>query len=261
VVPRKALRRHLRQNLIITVVAAAALIAWQALRGEFGWGDALVVFLLAVLVGGLGAVRDFTRDRTVLRGSTAPGVDWPEAREARRSLPDGWRLDYPDRERFRLPGQEVLTHVIGASGPGGEAFVVVGLGEQGAYRQVARKLRGDLEESDGWVPQIPQTAAASPKTVRPRSFRVEPYAEAALAEARHALKPGWVVYDSDRERLRAGNRSVVVYAVSAVGPGGEAILALGVGQDGAFIQLTGALRGEIEPSEGWAVPLPPASAP
>jgi hypothetical protein len=187
--------------------------------------------------------------------------DSPEAREARRALPHGWELRPPDHERFRLPGQEVVTYSIGASGPAGEAFVVVGLGEEGAYRQVARKLRGELEETDGWVPQIPPATAVSPEAPRPRSFRVEPYAEAALSEVKRALPAGWVVYDADRERFRAGNQSVLVYAASAAGPAGESVLALGVGQDGAFIQLARALRGEIEPSEGWAVPLPPASVP
>jgi hypothetical protein len=176
-------------------------------------------------------------------------------REARSALPAGWTLELPDRERFRLPGREVETYAVGAWGPGGDAFVVMGLEEDGAYRQVVRRMRGELEETEGWAPPIPSAAERASEPPNPRSFEVESHAEAALEELKAALPSGWVVFDADGERFSAGDRQVVVYAASAVGPNGEAALALGVDQEGAFVQLARAVRGDLEAAEGWSIPL------
>lgn len=194
--------------------------------------------------------------RLVQRPSGPEAPDTSEAEgEARNALPAGWTLERPDRERFRLPGREVVTYAIGASGPAAEVFVVVGLGEDGAYRQVTRRMTGELRETDGWAPPIPPASAVLPEPPKPHRFDVEPHAEAALEDLRDTLPSDWVVFDADREQFWAGDRSVVVYAASAAGPGGEAVLALGIGQDGAFVQLARALRGELATSEGWAVPI------
>ena len=39
-----------------------------------------------------------------------------------------------------------------AEGPAGEQIVAVATGAAEAYRQLARRLRGELDEQDGWAP-------------------------------------------------------------------------------------------------------------
>jgi hypothetical protein len=70
------------------------------------------------------------------------------------ALPDGWRLYDVDRERFRVPGGKVEAFGVSAVGPGGTAAVVLAVGEANAYRQLARRLRGELEVAEAWAPPL-----------------------------------------------------------------------------------------------------------
>jgi hypothetical protein len=76
-------------------------------------------------------------------------------REAAAALPDGWELDSPDGERFRLPGAPLQTYALAAGEPGEEAVLVVAVGKANAYRQLARRLRGELESAEAWAPPVP----------------------------------------------------------------------------------------------------------
>jgi hypothetical protein len=51
---------------------------------------------------------------------------------------------------------------------------------------------------------------------------------------------------------RPGSGKVAAWAVSAVGPSGEAAMAMGIGEANAIRQLAGVLRGELAVSEAWA---------
>ena len=178
-------------------------------------------------------------------------------REAAAALPEGWQLEPPDGERFRLPGGPLQTYALVASGPGDEAVLVVAVGKANAYRQLVRRLRGELETSDAWAPPVPRQppGPVEDQLVEPDSGDAE--VEQAFAELTAALPDGWQPYDVDRERFRLPGRKLETYAVSAVGPGGEAALVLAVGEANAYRQLTRRLRGELTVTEAWAPPIPP----
>jgi hypothetical protein len=75
--------------------------------------------------------------------------------EAEDSLPEGWTLRGTDREGFQwFDEPEVLVRAWAAlaEGPAEERMVAVAATEAEAYRQLARRLRGELEEQDGWAP-------------------------------------------------------------------------------------------------------------
>ena len=60
-----------------------------------------------------------------------------------------------DREGFQWfddPYVIVRAWAALAEGPAGERMVAIAAGEPEAYRQLARRLRGELEEQDGWAP-------------------------------------------------------------------------------------------------------------
>ena len=178
--------------------------------------------------------------------------------DARAALPDGWELETPDRERFRLPGGKVETYAVGASGAGGDAVLVVAVGEANAYRQLVRSLRGDLEVAEGWAPPVPSLSAEPVEDEFLGPHGDDPEVTQALDELAQALPEGWKLYDVDRERFSLPDRKVETYGVSAVGPGGQAALVLAVEEANAYRQLARRLRGELEVADAWAPPLPSA---
>ena len=85
--------------------------------------------------------------------------------------------------------------------------------------------------------------------------KLDPEVEAAKMEAEDALPPGWEIHVVDPEWFWVPAGKVVTYGISAYGPSGEKALVLGVGKVNAYRQLTRLMRGELEKSESWAVPL------
>lgn len=75
--------------------------------------------------------------------------------EAAAALPTGWELGRSDNERYNTPGLKLDTASAAASGPGGEVVMAIALSEAAAWRLLARRLRGEVQESDGWIPPIP----------------------------------------------------------------------------------------------------------
>ena len=74
--------------------------------------------------------------------------------DAEAALPDGWQLVGTDRESFSWLEPNVTVHGALASGPGSQHAVALALTEAEAYRQLARRLRDELEVSDGWAPPL-----------------------------------------------------------------------------------------------------------
>jgi hypothetical protein len=75
--------------------------------------------------------------------------------EAQAALPDAWALRATDREGFQWfdePYVIVRAWAALAEGPGNERMVAIAADEATAYRQLARRLRGDLDEREGWAP-------------------------------------------------------------------------------------------------------------
>jgi hypothetical protein len=75
--------------------------------------------------------------------------------QAESALPAGWRLRGTDREGFQWfdePTRIVRAWAALAEGPNGERAAAVALTEAEAYRQLARRLRGELEVTLGWAP-------------------------------------------------------------------------------------------------------------
>ena len=76
--------------------------------------------------------------------------------EAEAALPLGWKLRGTDREGFqwhRKPYRILHAWAALAESDAGKQAVAVATDEAGAYRQLARRLRGELEESRGWAPR------------------------------------------------------------------------------------------------------------
>ena len=85
-------------------------------------------------------------------------------REAEAALPPGWRLDgHVDYESFRGPGFTLATYSMAAVGPDGTGVIAVGLSRPAAYRCLARRLRGELTESDCWAPPSPPVEPPRPR--------------------------------------------------------------------------------------------------
>lgn len=78
--------------------------------------------------------------------------------DAEGALPEGWKLAEEDREGFLLPGPHTQISLdvwaAAAEGPNGELELAVACDKAGAYIALARRLRGDLEETDGWAPPM-----------------------------------------------------------------------------------------------------------
>lgn len=133
---------------------------------------------LVVAVGKVNAYRQLTR---LLHGELDPTESWgvplgpPERKEkqaigvvwddedpeviAARSaleagLPSGWSVFFTDREKFRFPDGHLKVFAVSVAGPAGEGELVLGLNEAHAYEQMIRRLRGELETSEGWAPTL-----------------------------------------------------------------------------------------------------------
>jgi hypothetical protein len=86
---------------------------------------------------------------------SAEDVELELAREeAQGALPEGWRLGDTDREHYQTGEHGFNSWAAFAAGPGGEVAAAVALTEADALRQLARRLRGELEVSDGWAPPL-----------------------------------------------------------------------------------------------------------
>ena len=176
--------------------------------------------------------------------------------EAAAALPEGWELHYPDGERFRLPGASLQTYGLTASGPGDEAVLVVAVGKANAYRQLVRRLRGELQVADAWAPPVPPLPSEAVDHDYLGPYGDDADVKQALDELVQALPEGWQLYEADRERFRLPGRKVETFGVSAVGPGGQAAFVLAVGEANAYRHLARRLRGELEVADAWAPPLP-----
>jgi hypothetical protein len=74
--------------------------------------------------------------------------------EAEAALPEGWRLGDTDREHYMTGEHGFNSWAAFAAGPAGEVVAAVALTESEALHQLARRLRGELEVTDGWAPPL-----------------------------------------------------------------------------------------------------------
>ena len=78
--------------------------------------------------------------------------------DAEGAPPEGWKLLEDDREGFLLsgPDTQITLNVwaAAAEGPNGELELAVACDKAGAYTALARRLRGDLETTEGWAPPV-----------------------------------------------------------------------------------------------------------
>ena len=75
--------------------------------------------------------------------------------EAEAALPPGWKLRGTDREGFKWfdePYRILRAWAALAESESGEQAIAVATSEAEAYRHLARRLRGDLDEAPGWAP-------------------------------------------------------------------------------------------------------------
>jgi hypothetical protein len=90
--------------------------------------------------------------------------------DAEGALPEGWKLAEEDREGFLLVGPQTQIQLdvwaAAAEGPNGELELAVACDKVGAYIGLARRLRGDLETSEAWVP--PRSTSSDSRPGRPR---------------------------------------------------------------------------------------------
>lgn len=115
-------------------------------RGELDVADGWAVPLAAVA------------PRRPLRVSVSVEVDDEAAVAARleleEALPPGWVVYDVDRERYSFPLHYLETYAVAVGGPAGESELVVAVGKAGALRQMARRLRGELDVADAWAPPM-----------------------------------------------------------------------------------------------------------
>ncbi|MCA1572837.1 MAG: hypothetical protein LC798_21600 [Chloroflexi bacterium] len=169
-------------------------------------------------------------------------------------LPEGWTLTGTDREVFRLHDADIVTWAAMADGPGGSAMAVVASeNESDAVRALQRRILGDLQPTDGWALPVPPSAPLHPDgTTVFADDEDDSEVREAIREAEAALREGWVLYETDREKYSVGGEKVAAWAASAVGPTGEAAMAMGIGEANAIRQLARVLRGELAASDAWA---------
>ena len=67
------------------------------------------------------------------------------------ALPPRWRLFDSDQERYFFPNGYLETFAVAAAGPGREGELVLGIGEDGAFRTLAKRLRGELDVTEAWA--------------------------------------------------------------------------------------------------------------
>jgi hypothetical protein len=114
---------------------------WVFLAGVIA--GPILIFGLLALIGRRGMRSE----------SLGPAVSQART-EAEQELPSGWKIVEADHENFSAGDQSLSVWGAFAEGPGGEVAVGVALTQAEAYRQLARRLRGDLDVSDGWAPPL-----------------------------------------------------------------------------------------------------------
>ncbi len=169
-------------------------------------------------------------------------------------LPEGWTLTGTDREVFRLHDADIVTWAAMADGPDGSAMAVVASEDKSdSIWALRRRILGDLLPTEGWALPAPAGAALNPDhTTVFADDENDPEVREAVREAEAALPPGWVLFETDREKYSVGGAKVAAWAVSAVGPSGEAAMAMGIGEANAIRQLARVLRGDLAVSDAWA---------
>ena len=179
--------------------------------------------------------------------------------EAEAALEPGWSIEYADLEAFAVPGGRLKTYGVLAMGPGEERALAVGVGEANAYRQLVRHLRGGLPTAEAWAPPLDAITGKA----RDRTFETyrqdDADAQAALRELEAGLPAGWKPFAIERERYllkRAELTQLPTFGAAAIGPSGEAQLAIALSEAEAYRALLRRFRGDLEISEGWAPPLP-----
>jgi hypothetical protein len=112
-------------------------------------------FLLGLVAGPVlvFALLAFLGRRGSRAEARAPDVSLARG-EAEEELPEGWKIVEADFENFSAGDHSMDVWGAFAEGPGGELAVAVAGTQAEAYRQLARRLRGDLEVSEGWAPPI-----------------------------------------------------------------------------------------------------------
>lgn len=94
---------------------------------------------------------DKPRDRTFdVRHEDDPDVVAAKA-DLDAAVPPGWKPFDTDRERYFFPDGYLETWAVSAAGPDGQVELVLGVGEAGAFRQLARRLRGELDVQEAWA--------------------------------------------------------------------------------------------------------------
>jgi hypothetical protein len=169
-------------------------------------------------------------------------------------LPEGWTLTGTDREVFRLHDADIVTWAAMADGPDGSAMAIVASeDESDAIWALRRRILGDLPPTEGWALPAPAGAPVDPDdTTVFADDEKDPDVKEAVREAEAALRPGWVLYETDREKYSVGGAKVAAWAVSAVGPSGDAAMAMGIGEANAIRQLARVLRGDLAVCDAWA---------
>lgn len=187
----------------------------------------------------------------------------PEVEAARQEvgsvLPSGWELGSSDRERFSLPTGHIFVWAAWTSFESERRYAIAfGPDEADAYRQVAARLRNEIEPSPAWRPPMDWRISEELKKQRESFFNdygAEDDDLAALEELHASVPPGWELFDSDRERFRMPGYRFETYACTARGPSGDAVLAMGIGLGGSFRALKDALEGRLEESPFWVPAL------
>ena len=133
-----------QHKLVIAVGKSNAYLQFaRFMRGEFDVADGWAV--------PLPPLNDEPRTRVFsVRHEDDPEVVAAKE-EADAALPSGWELFNSDRERYFFPGGYLETWAVVASGSDGDAELVMGVGEAGGLRQLARRMRGELEIAEAWA--------------------------------------------------------------------------------------------------------------
>jgi hypothetical protein len=165
-----------------------------------------------------------------------------ERDSATASLPPGWSVTPPDRERYGASRDAIEAYAVVASGPAGQRVAGIALSEAGAYGTVIAAVRGEISEADAWAPPVDDLTTAS----------VDVNATSDVA-----LPLGWTLVMVDHERFSPGDGPAVsTYGALAIGPRGERALAVTVDRATAVHRLVDRISGRLPVNEGWALRLP-----
>lgn len=251
--PRLPAQRAARNSGVLSPPIRIRLLAAVSWRSRT-WGQSQRK--LAAVVAATGSNADETgptRERTAEMAASHDDDDAEVAeQEAASILGEEWEFELPDPERFRLPGAVVDTYTVAAHRDGKDAALVVAIGKANAFRQLIRRVHGDLQPAESWAPPLPLLGEPEPDHFIGPYDDKDPEVEAALRDVVAALPEGWQMYDVDRERFRVAGRKIEVFAVSAVGAGGDGALVLAIGEATAYRHLARRVRGELETTEAWA---------